>query len=133
KAIEYLVPNKNKGAIVVLDEAYVPFSGRDNMGTDLVRADKDVVVLRTFSKIYGMAGLRAGMAYARPDLLKQLAKFGRTGKLAVSTMACAAARMKGETAMMKERIAINKRNRDLAMEGISKIAGAEAIPSVSNF
>ncbi len=133
KDIDYLLANKKPGAIVVLDEAYIHFSGRDSMSTDLVRADKDVVVLRTFSKIYGMAGLRAGMAYARPDLLKQLAKFGRTGNLAVSTMACAAASMKVESAMMKERIAINKKNRDLAMEGISKLTGAEAIPSVSNF
>jgi histidinol-phosphate aminotransferase len=133
KDIDYLLANKKPGAIVVLDEAYIHFSGRDSMSTDLVRADKDVVVLRTFSKIYGMAGLRAGMAYGRPDLLKQLAKFGRTANLAVSTMACAAASMKVESAMMKERIAINKRNRDLAFEGISKLTGAEAIPSVSNF
>ena len=36
-----------------------------------VAADKDVVILRTFSKIYGMAGLRAGAAFARPDLLAE--------------------------------------------------------------
>ncbi len=36
---------------------------------DQVAADKDIIVLRTFSKIYGMAGLRAGVAVARPDLL----------------------------------------------------------------
>jgi len=44
--------------VLIIDEAYVDFSGRDNMSTDLVRQDKDVVVLRTFSKIYPMAGLR---------------------------------------------------------------------------
>ena len=86
KDMEYILANKKKDAILVVDEAYIHFSGRDSMSTDLVRQDKDVVVLRTFSKIYGMAGLRAGMAYARPDLLAQLAKFGRTGNLSVATI-----------------------------------------------
>ena len=91
KDFEYILANKKKDAVLVIDEAYIHFSGRDNMSTDLVKADKDVIVLRTFSKIYGMAGLRAGMAYGRPDLLAQLAKFGRTGNLSVATMAAAAA------------------------------------------
>jgi histidinol-phosphate aminotransferase len=132
KDFEYILANKQKDAVLVIDEAYIHFSGRDNMSTDLVKADKDVIVLRTFSKIYGMAGLRAGMAYGRPDLLAQLAKFGRTGNLSVATMAGAAAGLKVEAALMKERVAINKRNRDLAFEYIDKI-GASYIPSVSNF
>jgi histidinol-phosphate aminotransferase len=132
KDFEYILANKKKDAVLVIDEAYIHFSGRDNMSTDLVRADKDVIVLRTFSKIYGMAGLRAGMAYGRPDLLAQLAKFGRTGNLSVATMAGAAASLKVESALMKERIAINKRNRDLAFEHVEKV-GASYIPSHSNF
>jgi histidinol-phosphate aminotransferase len=132
KDFEYILANKKKDAVLVIDEAYIHFSGRDNMSTDLVKADKDVIVLRTFSKIYGMAGLRAGMAYGRPDLLAQLAKFGRTGNLSVATMAGAAASLKMETALLKERPGINKRNRDLAFEHIDKI-GASYIPSQSNF
>ena len=42
------------------------------MCSDLVAKDKDIVILRTFSKIYGMAGLRAGAALGRPDLLKKM-------------------------------------------------------------
>ena len=132
KDIEYLLAKKQKDAIVVIDEAYVHFSGRDNMSTDLVKADKDVVVLRTFSKIYGMAGMRAGMAYGRPDLLAQLAKFGRTGNLSVVTMACAAASMKANSTVIPERIAINKKNRELAFEHLSK-KGVGFIPSETNF
>jgi len=132
KDIEYLLANKQKDAIVVIDEAYIHFSGRDNMSTDLVKADKDVIVLRTFSKIYGMAGLRAGAAFGRPDLLKQLGKFGRTGNLSVGTMACAAASLKAEADLLKERIPINARNRSLAFEHMEKIKVAY-IPSHSNF
>src|SRR5580704_9940630 len=132
KDMEYILANKPKDAVLVIDEAYVHFSGRDNMSTDLVKADKDVIVLRTFSKIYGMAGLRAGMAYGRPDLLAQLAKFGRTGNVSVATQACAAASMKVAATLVPERMAICKKNRDLAFEHIEKI-GASYIPSYSNF
>lgn len=131
--MEYILARKPKDAILVVDEAYIHFSGRDSMSTDLVRQDKDVVVLRTFSKLYGMAGLRAGAAYARPDLLAQLAKFGRTGNLSVATMACAAASLKVEAKLIAERVALNTAARDLAFEQIAKLPGASAIPSVSNF
>jgi histidinol-phosphate aminotransferase len=132
KDMEYILANKPKDAILVVDEAYIHFSGRDHMSTDLVKADKDVVVLRTFSKIYGMAGLRAGAAYGRPDLLEQLGKFGRSGNLSVATMACAAASLKAGMPLLKERIEINKRNRDLAFEHMDKL-GVSYIPSHSNF
>lgn len=91
-----------------------------------------MVVLRTFSKIYGMAGLRAGALYGRPDLLAKVAEYGRGGNLPVTATACAAASMKIAQTMLPERIAINKRNRDLAFEHLEK-AGVSYIPSVSNF
>ena len=77
KDMEYILANKKKDAVLVIDEAYIHFSGRDNMSTDLVAKDKDVIVLRTFSKIYGMAGLRAGILYAKPEYHTQIAKFDR--------------------------------------------------------
>src|SRR5208337_448172 len=51
--IEYLVANKPKDSVVMIDEAYIHFSDAPS-AMDLVKADKDVLVLRTFSKIYGM-------------------------------------------------------------------------------
>ena len=66
KDLEYILANKKKDAVLIIDEAYIHFSGRDHMSTDLVKADKDVIVLRTFSKIYGMAGMRAGAAFRTP-------------------------------------------------------------------
>jgi len=118
--------------VLIIDEAYVHFAGPENMSTDLVRQDKDVVVLRTFSKIYGMAGLRAGALYGRPDLLAKVAEFGRGGHLPVTATACAAASMKVGPSLMKERLEINKRNRELAYEQIEKLGGAY-VPSTSNF
>jgi histidinol-phosphate aminotransferase len=68
--IVWLVNNKPAGSVVIVDEAYHHFSDAESV-IDLVAQDKDIIVLRTFSKIYGMAGLRAGFAVARPDLLEK--------------------------------------------------------------
>jgi histidinol-phosphate aminotransferase len=132
KDFEYILANKKKDAVLIIDEAYVHFSGPENYSTELVRQDKDVVVLRTFSKIYGMAGLRAGALYGRPDLLAKVAEFGRGGNLPVTATACAAASMKTIKTMMPERVAINKRNRELAFEHLDKL-GVSYIPSGTNF
>lgn len=74
--IVWALENKPKGSVVLVDEAYIHFSDAPDV-IDLVAADKDIVLLRTFSKIYGMAGLRCGLALARPDLLAKLRQFGQ--------------------------------------------------------
>ena len=132
KDLEYILANKPKDAVLIIDEAYVHFAGPENMSTDLVKADKDVVVLRTFSKIYGMAGLRAGAVYGRPDLIGKIREFGGAGFMPVTATACAAASMKGGPSLMKERLGINKKNRDLAFEHLEKV-GVSYIPSGTNF
>jgi len=73
--VEYLLANKPKGSILLIDEAYIQLSD-GTPSLDLVKADKDVIVLRTFSKIYGMAGVRCGVAVGRPDLLNKIQYFG---------------------------------------------------------
>ena len=92
----WLVNNKPKGSVVIIDEAYHHFSD-DESCIDLVAQDKDVIIMRTFSKIYGMAGLRAGFAIARPDLLERLNTVGGSngqGMGSVSITTAAAARAK---------------------------------------
>ena len=84
--------NKPKDSVVLIDEAYTHIAGAP-FNTDLVAKDKDVVILRTFSKIYGMAGLRAGAALGRPDLLAKLGKFSG-GMMPITGMAAATASLK---------------------------------------
>jgi histidinol-phosphate aminotransferase len=71
ESIEYVLANKPKDALVLIDEAYIHYTNTPS-SIRLVAQDKDVIVLRTFSKIYGMAGLRCGFAVGRPDLLAKL-------------------------------------------------------------
>jgi histidinol-phosphate aminotransferase len=91
--ILWLLKNKPKGSIVIVDEAYLHFSDEESV-VDQVAADQDLIVLRTFSKIYGMAGLRAGFAVARPDLLMKFTTVAAPARTlaSVSITTAAAAR-----------------------------------------
>jgi histidinol-phosphate aminotransferase len=98
--VDALLATKPRDAVVLLDEAYIHFCDEPR-GTDLVLAGRDVVVLRTFSKIYGMAGLRAGFAIARRDLLERMTRF-HTGAMPATAMAAAHA-MLGEPDLVAAR------------------------------
>jgi histidinol-phosphate aminotransferase len=71
----WLLKNKAPGSVVIVDEAYFHFSTDDSM-IDQVAKDQDLIVTRTFSKIYGMAGLRAGFFIAKPELQEKVAALG---------------------------------------------------------
>jgi histidinol-phosphate aminotransferase len=103
--IEYLVENKPKGSIVMVDEAYLHFCDAPS-SLDFVKAGKDVVVLRTFSKTYGMAGLRCGFAIARPDLLEKIMDRAGWNFMPVTAVAAAAASLK-DASLVPERKRIN--------------------------
>lgn len=59
--------------LVLLDEAYIEYCSEPSL-CSMVSSNKKLVVARTFSKIYGMAGARIGYALAHPDLIQQLNK-----------------------------------------------------------
>jgi len=130
KDIEYLLANKKKDAIVVVDEAYIHLSDTAQPCSDLVAADKDVIVLRTFSKAYGMAGIRAGFALGRPDLLAKLRPYGG-GMLPITGLACATASLKVKN-LVAERRAYNKKAREYTFEFLQK-KNVKFIPSETNF
>jgi histidinol-phosphate aminotransferase len=130
KEVEYLLAHKQKEAVVVVDEAYTHFSDNAETCSGLVAAGKDVIVLRTFSKIYGMAGIRVGFAMARPDLLSKLRPYG-SGFLPIPSVACATASLKVKT-LVAERRALNKRIREDTFEFLEK-KGVKYIPSETNF
>ena len=126
--IEWLVANKPKGAVVMIDEAYTHIAGAP-FNTDLVAADKDVVILRTFSKIYGMAGLRAGAAIARPDLLEKLNGFSST-MMPITGMAGASASLEAKYVVPERRKLIADVREDV--QGFLEKHHFKFVPSVSN-
>lgn len=74
KEMDALVSKVPQNTIVVIDEAYGEYVDSPDYPDSLeyVKDKKNVIVLRTFSKIYGLAGLRVGYAIARPEIIKYL-------------------------------------------------------------
>lgn len=74
KEMDYLVSKVSPNTIIVIDEAYGEYveSGEYPDSLSYVKSNKNVIVLRTFSKIYGLAGLRVGYGIAKADLIKYL-------------------------------------------------------------
>lgn len=126
--IEWLIDNKPAGAVILLDEAYIHLSN-EPMCSDLVAKGKDVIILRTFSKLYGMAGLRAGAAIGRPDLLERLGNF-YTGGLPITAMAAASASLNVPNLVADRRKIIGEVRADTV--AFVKSKGFEVTPSASN-
>ncbi|MGA1368058.1 MAG: pyridoxal phosphate-dependent aminotransferase [Blastocatellia bacterium] len=126
--IEWAVANKPEETLILLDEAYIHLSD-EPLASDLVAMDKDVIILRTFSKLYGMAGLRAGCAIGRPDLISRLKNYG-AGALPLTGMVAATASLKVKN-LVPERRKLIREIREETFSFLSK-NGIGFVPSVSN-
>ncbi|WP_066479550.1 MULTISPECIES: pyridoxal phosphate-dependent aminotransferase [unclassified Sphingomonas] len=120
-------------ATVLVDEAYNELTDRPEHHSvaDLVKAGENVVVCRTFSKIYGMAGLRVGYALARPEVAKRVSEHlmsfgGNSAGLA------AAIGSYGDIAFLNYSKARIVEGRGMIMDAV-KAAGLAALPSQTNF
>jgi histidinol-phosphate aminotransferase len=128
--IEYLVANKPKDSIVIVDEAYIHFTEKAETALDLVKADRDVVVLRTFSKVFGMAGIRCGVTIARPDLVNKILERGGWNFMPVTSVVAASASLK-DAQLVPERRSINATVRQQTFDWLDR-NGYTYIPSESN-
>jgi histidinol-phosphate aminotransferase len=128
--IEWLINNKPKGSILLIDEAYMHINPNAFFMSDAVAADKDVLILRTFSKIYGMAGLRAGAAFGRPDILAKVNGYSNLGMLPITGMAAASASLESKK-LIPERRKIMGNVREDVFSYLDKNK-FHYVPSVSN-
>lgn len=127
--IEQVIDNKPKNTVVVVDEAYIHFTDERSV-VDLVAAGKDLVVLRSFSKIYGLAGLRLGAAIARPDLLARINLFGFT-PLPITAVVAGRASLEDPDLVPKRRKAMRAWRTDLVAWFANK--GYSTSPSEASF
>jgi|HubBroStandDraft_1064217.scaffolds.fasta_scaffold00376_12 histidinol-phosphate aminotransferase len=128
--IEYLVENKPKDSIVLVDEAYIHFCDAPSV-MDLVKAGKDVILLRTFSKIYGMAGLRCGAVFGRPDLLEKIENYGGWNAMPITALVAATSSLK-DAQLVPERKRINAAVRSQVFAWLDR-NGYSYVPSEANF
>ena len=118
------------GALVLCDEAYQDFGGPSAI--PLLRRSSRVVVLRTFSKAMGMAGLRFGLALAHPDVAREVAKGKLPYNVNLVTLAAAEVAL-DHAAVFAARTQAVVETRDRFLPRLARIPGMEVVPTSANF
>jgi histidinol-phosphate aminotransferase len=119
--------------LVVLDEAYYEYVDDPAYFESLSLKERypNLVILRTFSKAFGLAGLRVGYGIVHPDLASiyqktrqpfNLNRLGQTAALAAL----------GDLPHMKKSVGLNRRNRESLIKGLQQM-GLQPVPSQANF
>jgi histidinol-phosphate aminotransferase len=131
--VEALVAALPPRCLLVLDEAYFEYTDDPDYpnGIDLVRRGAPVIVTRTFSKVHGLGGLRAGYAVAAPEVLEALLVIREAfGTNAVAQAAATAAL--GDAEHVRRSVQMNRAERG-RVEGALRDRGFEVLPSLANF
>lgn len=117
----------------VIDEAYfeyLPEGGHD--AAALLRDGRCVAALRTFSKAFGLAGLRVGYLIAPADLVRVVGRVRSPFDVSALAQAAATASLAEAAAHLPERLELNERERERVREGLRAL-GLEPLPSTANF
>jgi histidinol-phosphate aminotransferase len=127
--VQTLVARADKNWLLVLDEAYFEYAGRNHM--DFL-TQENVCILRTFSKAWGLGGVRFGMLLAQPKLAEQVQKILSPFNLSVLIQAVVETALE-QPAYAEARVqeALTERARVFAaLEGLS---GWKVYPSAANY
>ncbi len=126
------IKEASKKALVLVDEAYIDFTEQPSL-CDLVVDNKNLVIAKTFSKIYGLAGARVGYAVGHTATLEQLSQLQTwpNGSISVISTAAALASFKDEQ-FVKETYSLNQKVRNYTIEQLERL-GITCIASNSNF
>ncbi len=132
-ALDALLKAVPPHVIVVLDEAYHEYSAGLGVpdGTRWLGSHPNLVVTRTFSKAYGLAGLRVGYALSHPDLAEILNRVRQPFNVSVPALAAAAAALDDREHLEATR-ALNRTGIDRLRDGLARL-GVRAPESAGNF
>jgi len=121
-----------KKAIVLIDEAYIDYTSQESLSS-LAIENKNLIIAKTFSKIYGLAGARVGYAIANNKTIEQLSelKSWTSGSISVASTAAALAALSDEK-FVSEALSLNKNARQFTIENLKKL-NIVCIPSNTNF
>jgi histidinol-phosphate aminotransferase len=119
--------------LVVLDEAYVHYAPSLNRrkSEEIFRRRQNLLILRTFSKVYGLAGMRIGFAIGRPELLAAMNKLKTPFNTSGVAQAAALAAI-DDREHVERCIATNAAERKRLSDGLAAI-GMRPVPSETNF
>src|SRR5437868_11997107 len=121
------------GTMILVDEAYFHYAdGPDYESViPLVRDHPNLVVARTFSKIYGMAGLRCGYCVAQPETIKRMHPFQMWDSVNIMALAAASASLDDVDQVNGGR-KMNSEAKNFTLSELEKL-GYKSIPSQANF
>ena len=132
-AIDAAMARMPDHVVVCLDEAYIELLPEDEQPDTLqyVREGRNVIVLRTFSKVYGLAGLRIGYAVAPEACIQLLNRTRQPFNVNAMAMEAALAALEDDDHVMRTRVAVQEGLRYLEqqLDGM----GVPFVPSVANF
>ncbi|WP_146524328.1 histidinol-phosphate transaminase [Novipirellula artificiosorum] len=114
---------------LVVDEAYADFSGANCI--DLVKKHENILVTRTLSKSYGLAGLRFGFLIAQPHVVSELAKIKDSYNCDMLSIAAATAAISDKT-WLGDVVAKMNATRDRMTDRLTQM-GFDVTPSYANF
>ncbi|WXJ83782.1 Histidinol-phosphate aminotransferase [Moorella thermoacetica] len=120
--------------VVVLDEAYSDYVTAEHYPNSLayVRAGRaNVIILRTFSKIYGLAGLRVGYGVAVPEIIRDLNRVREPFNVNLLAQVAAVAALKDEAHVGKSR-EVNSEGKDYLYSQFESL-GLKYVPTEANF
>ncbi len=121
--------DRRRPPAVVLDEAYAEFVGRSLVG--LRHRHPRLVVVRTASKAYALAGLRVGFAIARPETIAEIAPYRPPGSVATTSVTVVTEAL-SDPDVLEANLERVERERDRLARGL-RDAGWAVGPSVTNF
>ena len=110
-------PQRRPPATVVLDEAYAEFVGSSLLPLRLEHPN--LIVVRTASKAYALAGLRVGFAVARPETIARIAPYRPPGSIATVSVTIVTEALR-EPSAMRENLARVERERERLSAGLSR-------------
>lgn len=116
--------------VVFLDEAYAEFAGVSS--ADLVLAHSNLLVIRTMSKAFGLAGLRVGYAVGHPALVRDVEKSRGPYKLNAMAETIALAALREDGAWVREHVALAVENRERLAAAL-RARGYMPLASHANF
>lgn len=131
-AAEHFVRIAETGIPFVIDEAYVEYSGLGMSQVQLTKKYKNVIITRTLSKAYGLAGMRFGYAIADKDVIAQISGSLLPWNVGTIPMWAALAAFEDQEGLA-ERVKFNNEAVDFITESLSVIPGFVIFPSKSNY
>jgi histidinol-phosphate aminotransferase len=119
--------------MVLLDEAYIDFVEDPDcpLGTEYIDSDRNLFVIRTFSKAYGLAGLRIGFGFTRPDLADYINRVRQPFNVNSLALAGALGALADQAFYEKTRALVRHGKKNLE-KGLTRL-GLDFVPSETNF